>query len=285
MLELIFATQNKHKAEEIQALMPAGIKILSLQDIGCNDDIPETAPTLEGNAQQKARYVSEKFSVNCFADDTGLEIEALNVEPGVYSARYAGAQRNSNDNMDLVLSKLKDSTNRNAQFRTSICLIIGSKEYFFEGKVQGTIRNEKSGEEGFGYDPIFEPENAGRTFAEMSMAEKSSISHRARAFNKMVAKLAELQKENTIIHQKKLQRFELIINSEVAFIEYQKRDNQFILSHSEVPVSLRGKGVGKTLVAKTFEYLIANDIKAHATCSYIRIVVMRNPKWHSHITF
>ncbi len=189
-MKLIFATQNENKAKEIQKLMPTGIEILSLKDIECFDDIPETATTLEGNAQLKARFIAEKYKVNCFADDTGLEIEALNNEPGVYSARYAGEQKNSNDNMDLVLKKLASNENRKARFRTSICLIVDGKELMFEGIVEGEIRTEKSGSDGFGYDPIFEPENCGKTFAEMSMEEKNKRSHRARAFEKMVKELA-----------------------------------------------------------------------------------------------
>lgn len=190
-MKLIFATQNANKANEIQALMPKGIEILSLQDIQCNDDIPETALTLEGNAQLKACYIFEKFGMHCFADDTGLEIEALNNEPGVFSARYAGEQKNAADNMELVLDNLKSLSNRSAQFRTTICLILDGEEYFFEGKVEGTIRSEKSGEQGFGYDPIFEPEQCGRTFGEMSMEEKNAYSHRARAFGKMIEFLFE----------------------------------------------------------------------------------------------
>lgn len=189
-MKLIFATQNENKAKEIQKLMPEGIEILSLKDIECFDDIPETAATLEGNAQLKARFISEKYKVNCFADDTGLEIEALNNEPGVYSARYAGEQKNSNENMDLVLEKLASKENRKARFRTSICLIIDGKEFMFEGIVEGEIRTEKSGGEGFGYDPIFEPENCGKTFAEMSMDEKNKRSHRGRAFEMMLKELA-----------------------------------------------------------------------------------------------
>jgi len=192
-MKLIFATQNKNKAKEIQSLMPQGIEILSLQDIGCDDDIPETAATLEGNAQLKARYIAEKYKVNVFADDTGLEIEALNNEPGVYSARYAGEQKNSEENMQLVLEKLAGNPNRVAQFRTAICLIIDGNEQLFEGIVKGEIRKEKSGNEGFGYDPIFEPENCGKTFAEMSMSEKNERSHRGRAFQKMIQSITNYE--------------------------------------------------------------------------------------------
>ena len=180
-IELVFATQNKNKAYEIQGLLPANTLVKTLQDIGCDDDIPEDQPDLAGNAMQKARYVYEKFNVNCFADDTGLEIEALNNEPGVYSARYAGPEKDSEKNMDLVLERLKDKSNRKAQFRTAIALILDGKEYLFEGKVIGEIRNERCGGKGFGYDPIFEPENYGKTFAEMSKEEKNERSHRGRA--------------------------------------------------------------------------------------------------------
>ena len=186
-IELVFATQNKNKAYEIQGLLPANIVVKTLQDIGCSDDIPEDQPDLAGNALQKARYVYEKFNVNCFADDTGLEIEALNNEPGVYSARYAGPEKDSEKNMDLVIEKLSNQSNRKAQFRTAIALIIEGKEYLFEGTVKGEIRDERSGEKGFGYDPIFEPENYGKTFAEMTLEEKNERSHRGRAIEKLGA--------------------------------------------------------------------------------------------------
>ncbi|WP_317133898.1 RdgB/HAM1 family non-canonical purine NTP pyrophosphatase [Brumimicrobium oceani] len=180
-IELIFATQNKNKALEIQGLLPSNTVVKTLQDINCDDDIPEDQPDLAGNALQKARYVYEKFNVNCFADDTGLEIDALDNEPGVFSARYAGPEKDSEKNMDLVLKKLADNTNRKAQFRTAIALILDGKEYLFEGKVIGEIRKQRSGAKGFGYDPIFEPENYGKTFAEMSLEEKNERSHRSRA--------------------------------------------------------------------------------------------------------
>lgn len=185
-MNLVFATQNKNKAKEIQALMPENVIIQTLQDIGCADDIPETAPNLEGNAQLKARYIAHKYNVNCFADDTGLEIVSLNNEPGVYSARYAGSERSDEANMNLVLNKLKSSANRSAQFRTAICLIIDGQEFLFEGIVQGEILTEKRGTNGFGYDPIFEPESIGKSFAEMTMSEKNERSHRGRAFHKMI---------------------------------------------------------------------------------------------------
>lgn len=186
-IELIFATQNKNKAYEIQGLLPAHIAVKTLQDIGCNDDIPENQPDLAGNALQKARYIYDKYNVDCFADDTGLEINALNGEPGVYSARYAGSEKDSEKNMDLVLEKLNNFSDRKAQFRTVIALILEGREYVFEGKVVGDIRNKKSGGNGFGYDPIFEPENYGKTFAEMTLDEKNERSHRGRAIEKLAA--------------------------------------------------------------------------------------------------
>jgi XTP/dITP diphosphohydrolase len=191
-MKLIFATQNQNKVNELKLLMPKSIELLSLKDINCSDDIPETAPDLQGNASQKSAYVVSKFKVNCFADDTGLEIEALNNAPGVYSARYAGEQKNANDNMNLVLENLKDKTNRKARFRTVISLVINGKEQVFEGEAKGEIILQKSGIDGFGYDPIFKPEGYAITFAEMSMAEKNKISHRGKAVRKLVDYLATL---------------------------------------------------------------------------------------------
>ena len=185
-MKLVFATNNKNKAIEIQELIGDIYTILSLQDIDCKEEIPEERETIEGNAQQKAHYVFEKFQINVFADDTGLEIEALSGEPGVYSARYAGEDRNSDKNMDKVLRLLASKTNRNAQFKTIICLIIHPKEYLFEGIVKGKIITEKRGNLGFGYDPIFIPNGFEKTFAEMTLQEKSEISHRAIAVNKMI---------------------------------------------------------------------------------------------------
>jgi XTP/dITP diphosphohydrolase len=185
-MKLVFATHNHNKAKEIQSLMPEGIEVVTLDEIQCNEEIPETANTLEGNAHLKAQYIVDKFNMNCFADDTGLEISALNGEPGVFSARYAGEARNSMENMNLVLEKLKDIENRSAQFRTAIALYWNGEMYLFEGKVEGTIVREKKGCDGFGYDPIFEPENCGRTFAEMSINEKNNLSHRARAIKQMI---------------------------------------------------------------------------------------------------
>ncbi len=191
-MKLIFATQNQNKVNELKLLMPNNIELLSLKDINCTDDIPETAPDLQGNASQKSAYVVDKFNVNCFADDTGLEIEALNNEPGVFSARYAGEQKDSNDNMNLVLANLKNKTNRKAKFRTAISLVIDGKEQLFEGEAKGEIMVQKCGIDGFGYDPIFKPEGYDITFAEMSMAEKNKISHRGIAVRKLVDYLATL---------------------------------------------------------------------------------------------
>lgn len=185
-MKLVFATHNHNKAHEIQAIMPQGIEVVTLDEIQCNEDIPETESTLEGNAKLKAQYIVDQFNMNCFADDTGLEIEALNGEPGVYSARYAGESRDSNANMDLVLEKLNGKENRNAQFRTAIALYWNGKMHLFEGIVKGRIIHEKRGNDGFGYDPIFEPENCGKTFAEMNLEEKNKVSHRARAIAKMI---------------------------------------------------------------------------------------------------
>jgi len=185
-MKLIFATQNQNKVNELKLLIPDSIELLSLKEINCSDDIPETADNLEGNASQKSAYVVSKFNVNCFADDTGLEIEALNNEPGVLSARYAGEQKNSNDNMNLVLANLKNKANRKARFRTVISLVINGKEHIFEGEAKGEIITEKCGVDGFGYDPIFKPEGYDITFAEMSMAEKNEISHRGKAVRKLV---------------------------------------------------------------------------------------------------
>lgn len=185
-MKLIFATHNHNKAHEIQAMLPDGIEVLTLDEIHCFEEIPETEKTLEGNATLKAQYIVDEFNMNCFADDTGLEIEALNGDPGVYSARYAGESRDANANMDLVLEKMKGIENRNAQFRTAIALYWEGKMHLFEGIVKGTILTEKRGKDGFGYDPIFEAENTGKSFAEMSLEEKNIISHRARALKKMI---------------------------------------------------------------------------------------------------
>ena len=193
ILRLVFATHNTNKAREIQAIMPNGVEILSLEDIGCDEDIPETGETLTENALQKARYVYSKFGLNCFADDTGLEVTALNNKPGVYSARYAGPEKDANANMDLLLHNLSGHSDRSARFRTCIALIIHGEETLFDGAVEGSIGTDKLGSEGFGYDPIFYPEGSTRTFAEMTLTEKSEQSHRARAFKNMIAHLNELK--------------------------------------------------------------------------------------------
>jgi XTP/dITP diphosphohydrolase len=185
-MKILFATSNKNKAAEIRRMLPSNIELITLNDIELNEDIPETSLTIEGNAKQKADYITTHFNINCFADDTGLEINALNGEPGVYSARYAGEQRSDNDNIQLVLDKLSSKNVRSARFKTVIALTIDNQQHLFEGIVNGIIRTEKSGTNGFGYDPIFEPENCGKTFAEMDMDEKNSYSHRARAFQKMI---------------------------------------------------------------------------------------------------
>jgi XTP/dITP diphosphohydrolase len=185
-MKLVFASNNKNKLKEIQLLLPETIKLLSLEDIGCFEEIPETAETLEGNAILKADYVTQNYGYNCFADDTGLEIEALNGEPGVYSARYAGEQKCSEDNMNKVLSNLKGKNNRNAHFKTVVALNLDNKQFLFEGIVRGEITQDKIGSEGFGYDPIFIPSNYDKTFAELSINEKSTISHRGIAIAKMI---------------------------------------------------------------------------------------------------
>lgn len=189
-LKLVFATSNLNKLKEVQAIL-TNFEIVSLADIHCFEDIPETAETLEGNAIIKANFITKKYGLNCFADDTGLEVEALNNEPGVYSARYAGNENNANDNMEKLLKNLKGSTNRNAQFRIAIALNIHGKQHLFEGVCKGTILKEKKGESGFGYDPIFMPNGYNKSFAEMSLTEKSTISHRGKAMKKLIIFLAE----------------------------------------------------------------------------------------------
>jgi XTP/dITP diphosphohydrolase len=185
-MKLVFASHNQNKVNEIKSLLPETFDLVSLTDIGFLEEIPEIGLTLDENSQIKARTIYEKTGFFCFADDTGLEIEALNFEPGVYSARYAGEEKNDSENLQKVLTKLDGIPNRNARFRTVITLIIEHKEYRFEGIVEGKIILEKRGEFGFGYDPIFVPENESKTFAEMQMEEKNKFSHRARAFQKMI---------------------------------------------------------------------------------------------------
>ena len=191
-MDLVFATNSLHKLEEVQQLLGSTMALQSLDQLGCYDDIPETGATLEANASQKSHFIFEKYKVNCFADDTGLEIEALNNEPGVYSARYAGEERDANLNMDKVLLKMKDITNRKARFRTVISLLLNGKETLFEGIVEGTITVDRKGIKGFGYDPIFIPNGYETSFAEMDITEKNIISHRAMATNKLIAFLKNL---------------------------------------------------------------------------------------------
>lgn len=186
MKELVFATNNKHKLEEIKAVVGEKFKILSLVDIGCHTDIPETANTLEGNASLKSIFVLDNYQKDCFADDTGLEIEALDGRPGVYSARYAGPGHDHQKNMNRVLKEMESISNRKARFRTVISLRINQEEVLFEGIVNGTIREKKSGSKGFGYDPIFQPDGFPVTFAEMELADKNTVSHRARATAKLI---------------------------------------------------------------------------------------------------
>jgi XTP/dITP diphosphohydrolase len=196
-MKLVFATNNKHKLSEIRAILGDEIDILSLEDINCHADIPETADTLEGNALQKAQYVVDHFGMSCFADDTGLEVDALNGEPGIYSARYAGEEHDSEANMTKLLNNLGQNNNRKAQFRTVIALLEmeGGKirQHLFEGIVKGEIIRERRGGEGFGYDPIFQPEGYQQTFAEMSGEAKNAISHRGRAVRKLVEYLLPKQ--------------------------------------------------------------------------------------------
>lgn len=195
MMKLVFATNNQHKLEEVQKMLGTHFELLSLADIGCYEDIPETAPTLEGNASQKSHYVFEKYGFDCFADDTGLEVEALNMQPGVYSARYAGPQRSSADNMKLLLSEMDKIKRRNARFRTVVSLIISGEELLFEGIVEGSILSAPQGDEGFGYDPVFQPDGYNVSFAQMSMKEKNTISHRGRAIEKLTAYLKQREQQ------------------------------------------------------------------------------------------
>lgn len=192
MRKLVFATNNTHKLDEVRNITGNLVNIVSLSDINCHEDIPETADTLEGNALQKARYIKEKFGYDCFADDTGLEVEALNGAPGVYSARYAGPGHDAEANMNKLLKEMEGKENRKARFRTVIALILDNTEYLFEGIVNGTIIAKKTGSEGFGYDPIFVPENYTETFAEMGNDLKNKISHRAEATKKLTNFLSTL---------------------------------------------------------------------------------------------
>lgn len=197
-MKLVFATNNKHKLEEISRLLEGKQEIISLGEIGCYDDIPEDHETLEENALQKARYVKDHYGYDCFADDTGLEIEALDNRPGVYSARYAGPAKDPVANMKKAINEMEGITNRKACFRTIIALILNGKEYLFEGRVDGEILTETHGEAGFGYDPIFRPEGFQESFAEMSIDTKNKISHRGRAIQKLCDFLKSKNKTNTL---------------------------------------------------------------------------------------
>ncbi|WP_298511473.1 non-canonical purine NTP diphosphatase [uncultured Kordia sp.] len=185
-MKLVFATNNQNKVNEVQSLLPSHITILSLKDIHCNEDIPETQPTIEGNAIQKAQYVKEHYGYDCFADDTGLEVHALNGEPGVFSARYAGPQRNADDNMNKLLTGLEDKEDRSAQFKTVVALILNGEQHTFPGICKGTIIKEKRGDKGFGYDPIFMADGFTETFAQISLEEKNRVGHRGKAVQKLI---------------------------------------------------------------------------------------------------
>ena len=192
-MELVFATNNKHKLQEVEQIIGEQFQLLSLMAINCHEEIPEEQDTIEGNASQKARYISNKYQVNCFADDTGLEVDALGGQPGVYSARYAGEGCSFQDNVDKMLKEMNGSENRTARFRTVISLIIDGKENLFEGFVQGEILCESRGGRGFGYDPIFQPIGFNRSFAEMSSIEKNKISHRGIAIKELANYLHGLE--------------------------------------------------------------------------------------------
>ena len=190
-MEIVFASNNAHKLEEVKSKLPSKYNVLSLKEVLGDVDIPETGVTLDENAAIKARYVYERTGKDCFADDTGLEIAALNGEPGVYSARYAGENCSFQDNMNKVLKKMGGASNRSAKFRTVICLILGGEEYLFEGQVDGEMLTEEHGEQGFGYDPVFRPNGFNESFAQMSMEQKNEISHRGRAVQKLVDFLSD----------------------------------------------------------------------------------------------
>lgn len=192
-MKIVFASNNQNKVKEIQNQVPSFIEIVTLEDIGCTEDIEETGETIEENAIIKANYVTTKYNLPCFADDTGLEIHALNGAPGVYSARYAGEEKNADKNMELVLKNLDSLDDRTAQFKTVIALNINNEQHLFTGIVKGEIRKEKTGNNGFGYDPIFEPEQLGKTFAEMTMEEKNTMSHRGRAVAQLIDFLTNLK--------------------------------------------------------------------------------------------
>ena len=186
-MQLVFASNNKNKIKEIQLLVPNTIQVLSLEDIGCTEEIPETASTIEGNAILKANYITKKYGYDCFADDSGLEVDALNGEPGVFSARYAGEPKNDENNMDKLLANLKGIENKKANFKTVICLNLNGEQQLFTGIINGRIIEERIGTNGFGYDPIFVADGYQKTFAELTIEEKSNISHRGIAVKKLVA--------------------------------------------------------------------------------------------------
>ncbi len=192
-MQLVFATNNLNKLREVQALIPNHIKLLSLKDIGCFEEVPETQETIKGNAIQKAEYIKTHYGFDCFADDTGLEVDALNGEPGVYSARYAGPKRDANDNMNVLLKNLMNKRNRDAQFKTVIALELDNNLKTFTGVCKGEITTSKYGEKGFGYDPIFKPKNYSMTFAEMDLSLKNEIGHRGKAIQKLVEYLKSLE--------------------------------------------------------------------------------------------
>jgi XTP/dITP diphosphohydrolase len=192
-MKLVFATNNEHKLREVQNILGDKFEILSLKDIACVEDIPETADTLEGNALLKAKYVYERYGYSCFADDTGLEVEALDMAPGVYSARFAGSQKNADDNMQKLLSDMNKINNRKARFRTVISLIIDGNEIFFEGIVNGYILETPCGEKGFGYDPVFKPDGYEQSFAQMNANLKNEISHRGRAVARLIEYLNSIE--------------------------------------------------------------------------------------------
>lgn len=191
IMKLVFATNNLNKLKEVQSILPEHIELLSLKDIGCHEDIPETQDTIEGNAIQKADYLKNHYGYDCFADDTGLEVKALNGEPGVFSARYAGIQRDANDNMNKLLTNLESKDDRSAQFKTVIALILNGEQHTFTGICKGHITTSKSGDKGFGYDPIFKPEGYQQTFAEMDLDLKNEIGHRGKAVKQLVAFLSQ----------------------------------------------------------------------------------------------
>ena len=190
-MKLVFATHNENKVKEVKSLLPQNVELLSLNDIGCFDEIPETSPTIEGNAQLKVAYVKANFGLDCFADDTGLEVPALNNEPGVYSARYAGPNKNASDNINKLLNNLHNITNRDAYFKTVIALGVSSQIKLFTGICKGTIIFEKKGNLGFGYDPIFQPNNFKQTFAEITLEQKNKIGHRGKAVRLLIDYLSK----------------------------------------------------------------------------------------------